>query len=125
MVTDINQHIRNLLKRELEKEGFAVTCVRNGLDAYQKIRDTATLDLVILDPELLYPYGYTLLASILDHDPKLPIIVHTYDEFLRGLTHRDHVHFVEKSASSIGPLLAQIKTCSAMKQRRTGDESAE
>ena len=112
MVTDINHHIRDLLKRELEKEGYSVFCVRSGIEAYHSICDATTVDLVILDPELLYPYGQSLFANVLHNYPALQIIIHTYHEFTRGLKTGSNVHIVEKNATSINPLIETIRACS-------------
>ncbi len=115
MVTDTNHHVRDLLKRELEKEGYSVFCVRSGIEAYHSICDSVMVDLVILDPELLYPYGHSLFASVLENNPSLQIIVHTYKDFISGMETADNVHLVEKTATSIGPLKEKIRAC---RQRR-------
>jgi len=118
MVTDTNHHVRDLLKRELEKEGYSVFCVRSGIEAYHSICDSVMVDLVILDPELLYPYGHSLFASVLENNPSLQIIVHTYKDFISGLETADNVHLVEKTASSIGPLKEKIRACSQRRAAR-------
>jgi len=112
MVTDTNHHVRDLLKRELEKDGYSVFCVKSGINAYQSICDSAMVDLVILDPELLYPYGHSLFANVLDNNPSLQIIIHTYHEFTRGLKTDTNVHIVEKNATSINSLKEKIRSCS-------------
>ena len=112
MVTDTNHHVRDLLKRELEKEGYAVFCVRNGLDAYHSLCQSTLVDLIILDPELLYPYGHSLFSDILNNNPQLQIIVHAYPDFISGLKAGNNVHLVEKSATSIHSLKKIIRSCS-------------
>ena len=118
MVTDINPHVRNLLKRELKREGYSVFCVGSGIDAYHSICDSAMIDLIILDPELLYPYGNSLFRDVLDHNPSLQIIIHTYQEFTKGLKTSTNVHIVEKNATSINPLKERIRACSLQKTDR-------
>ena len=114
MVTDINHHVRDLLRRELERDGYAVSCVRSGIEAYRCICRPESVDLIILDPELLYPYGQALLGDALKQEAALPIILHTYDEFIAGLQMGSNVHFVEKSATSISQLKKTIRAlCSA------------
>jgi len=115
MVTDINHHVRDLLKRELEREGHAVVTVGNSLEAFHRICDSTVVDLLILDPELLYPYGHSLFSSLLDNNPSLHIIIHAYGEFVNGVRLGDKVHFVEKAADSITPLLATIRALAAAK----------
>lgn len=111
MVTDINSRVRDLLKRELEQDGYSVSCIRSGIDVYRSICDSVTVDLIILDPELLYPYGNSFLTDILDHNPPLQIILHTYYEYTRDLKTSSNVHIIEKNATSINPLKEKIRTC--------------
>jgi DNA-binding NtrC family response regulator len=118
MITDINHHVRDLLKRELEKEGYSVFCVKSGIDAYHTIRDSAMIDVVILDPELLYPYGHALFTEVLENHPSLQIIVHTYHEFTRGLKTSTNIHIVEKNATSIPALKEKIHVFSIQKAGR-------
>lgn len=115
MVTDINHNVRDLLKRELEKEGYSVFCVKSGIDAYHSLCDSGMVDLIILDPELLYPYGHSLFADVLDNNPSLQIIIHAYHDFISGLKAGGNVHIVEKNATSIHSLKEKIRTCSSPK----------
>jgi DNA-binding response OmpR family regulator len=117
LVTDINQNVRNLLKRELEKEGYSVRCVGRGIDAYHSICEATQVDLVILDPELLHPYGQSLFTTILENSPSLQIIIHSYHEFISDLKTGANVHVIEKNATSITSLKEKIRTCSL---QRTG-----
>ncbi len=120
MVTDTNHHVRDLLKRELEKEGYAVFCVGNGLDAYHSLCRSKLVDLMILDPELFYPCGHSLFFDVLDNNPTLKIIVHAYPDFISGLKPgcNCNVHLVEKSATSIPLLKKIIRACSLQKVAR-------
>ncbi len=113
MVTDTNHHVRDLLKRELEKEGHAVVTVGNSIEAFHRICDSTAVDLLILDPELLYPYGHGLFACLTDNNPNLKIIVHAYSEFTSAFCSGGNVHFVEKSADSINALRATIRALGA------------
>jgi DNA-binding NtrC family response regulator len=115
MVTDINHHVRDLLKRELEKEGHSVVTVGNSIEAFHRISDSAAVDLLILDPELLYPYGHTLFTCVLDNNPSLQIIIHAYGEFSSGVRLGGQIHFVEKAADSINALRRTIRNLSPAK----------
>lgn len=115
IVTDINHHVRDLLKRELEKEGHSVVTVGNSIEAFHRICDSAAVDLLILDPELLYPYGHTLLTCVLDNNPSLQIIIHAHGEFSSGVRLCGQIHFVEKAADSINALHRTIRNLSPAK----------
>jgi DNA-binding response OmpR family regulator len=118
MVTDVNHNVRDLLKRELEKDGYSVFCVKSGIDAYHSICASKMVDLVILDPELLFPYGHSLFADVVDNNPSLQIIIHTYHEFTNGLKTGTNVHIVEKNATSINSLKEKIRACSSQRAGR-------
>jgi DNA-binding NtrC family response regulator len=115
MVTDINHHVRNLLKRELEKEGHSVVTVGNSIEAFHRICDSTAVDLLILDPELLYPYGHALFTCVVDSNPSLQIIVHAYGEFSSGMRLGGKIHFVQKDGDSINALRRTIRNLSPAK----------
>lgn len=116
MVTDINHHIRDLLKRELEKEGHSVITVGNSIEAFHRICDSTAVDLLILDPELLYPYGHSLFTCVLDNNPSLQIIIHAYGEFSSAMRLDGKIHFVEKAGDSISALHRTIRNLSPAKE---------
>jgi DNA-binding NtrC family response regulator len=115
MVTDINHHVRDLLKRELEKEGHSVITVGNSIEAFHRICDSTAVDLLILDPELLYPYGHSLFSCLLENNPSLRIIIHAYGEFFSGMRLGGKIHFVEKAGDSISALRHTIRNLSQAK----------
>lgn len=108
LVTDVNHHVRDFLKREFQKEGYTVYLARNGDEARHVMCGSGPLDLIVLDPELPVVSGPPLLRLIRERNPGVQVIVHTYPEFAGSLEQGEAVHFVEKSAASIGPLKALI-----------------
>lgn len=112
LVTDINHHVRALLKREFQKEGHTVYLAKNGNEAKQIVFGPNPLDLIILDPELPELSGRSLFTDVLNRIPPVQVIVHTYEEFFSVLAAGRNIHFVEKNAASIGPLLEKIHECS-------------
>ncbi|MCP3931925.1 MAG: response regulator [Bacteroidetes bacterium] len=116
MLTDRDHHFRDLLKRELEKEGYEVSSVNCGIEAFNTIRDSTYFDVVILDPELLYPYGHPLFWEILRQNSTTHKIIYTYEDFSNGLSTGENIHFVRKDISNIGPLKDTIRTCSKFKE---------
>lgn len=114
LVTDTNHHVRDFLKRELEKEGFTVACAGSGIEAYNLICAATSLDAVILDPELLSVNTRLPLKKLLEQKASIQILIHAYDDVSLGLKPGDNIHIVPKSASSIGSIKDTIKTrCTA------------
>jgi CheY-like chemotaxis protein len=77
LVADDNRELQALLKRALEREGYAVTQVFNGTEITQAIAQDPLPDLVVLDVTLPDADGRDLLAG-LKRDPKtatIPVVV--------------------------------------------------
>lgn len=110
LVTDINLHVRNLLKRELEQDGHTIYMAKNKKEAQGYIYGDNQLDIIILDPELPNCYGQPLIDQIQDRVPPVKIIIHTFAEFFNEMNVDENVHFVEKSAVSIAPLKKIIQS---------------
>ena len=109
MVTDVNHHVRDYLKRELEKEGCKVSCANNGIEAYKALCSTSTLlDWVILDPELLSPYEHSIFKKLVGQNSSVQVIIHTYDDFSTEQLAGSNVHVVLKGASSIKSIKEKI-----------------
>ena len=111
VVTDINHHIRNFLQRELEKEGYTVCSVKNGVMVCEHLFSSVPLDLIILDPELFHPFDQTLIGKIVHRRSSLQIIIHTYLDSIDGIKAGNNIYLVEKSGQSIGLLKTIIRKC--------------
>jgi DNA-binding response OmpR family regulator len=111
MVTDINHHVRNFLKRELEKEGYAVTSVKSGGMAYESIYGGTALDLIILDPEIFLCFDQTHIEEIVRRHTSLQIIIHTYADNAGNIKVASNIHIVEKGGQSIAALKSVIRGC--------------
>ena len=111
IVTDTNHHVRDFIRRELEKEGYTVDSISSPLEAYNSICEIDSLDIIILDPDLISPYGQSFFTQFLDKPPSTHIIIHTFDKYLYIPRADEKIHIVEKTASSIGPLKKIIEEC--------------
>lgn len=112
MVTDINHHVRDYLKRELEKEAYEVSRANSGMEAYTALCSTSALvDWVILDPELLSPYEQSIFKKLLEQNSSVQVIIHTYDDFMTRQIAGNNVHYVLKGASSIKSIKEKISVC--------------
>lgn len=73
LIAEDEDSIRNLLKFNLEAEGYLVTSVSNGLDAMKRFRD-GRYDLAILDIMMPEIDGYSVCESIRLIDAEVPIL---------------------------------------------------
>lgn len=122
-VTDINQHVRNFLQRELEREGYTVCNVKTGMMAYERIFSSTPMDLIILDPELFHCFNQTLIEEIVRRHNSLQIVVHTYADAIGTIQAHKNIHLVEKDGQSIGVLKSIIRKCFALFQANTEPDS--
>lgn len=121
LVTDTNHHVRDLLKRELEQDGYTVHSIKAAVTAWEYICSKAPLDLIILDPELFYPCDRKFVQEMLHHrDGSLDIIIHTYEDSLLDLKRGQHIHLVEKNAQSAESIRKIIHDCFCPVSSRSG-----
>ncbi len=76
LVVDDDAHIRELLRQELESEGYIVQQATNGMDAISQVKIIHP-DLIILDVMMPQINGFDV-AAILKNDPRsmgIPIII--------------------------------------------------
>lgn len=111
LVTDVNHHIRDFLKREFQQEGHTVFLARNGSETRRILGGKDGLDCLILDPEIPDFPGMTVLSDLLEHRPTTVVIAHTYREVYDSLKNAGKVQFVEKNSGSVGPLMEKIREC--------------
>jgi two-component system response regulator MprA len=98
LLTDRNRHVRELLRRELETEGYAVAVARDAQEILALLGCGDIPDLLILDLEIPFLTEANLLESLKNTYPSLPVIIHSFqpenpNEFLGT----GAVAFLEKS----------------------------
>lgn len=111
MVTDINHHVRDLLIRELERDGYTVFGVKTGTMVYEYLCSPTPLDVVILDPELFSACDRDLLRKVLEQKSARTIILHTYKDIFNGQKAGANIQLVEKCAESIKYLKDRVQAC--------------
>ena len=79
LVVDDDQHIQRLYKEELEEEGYEIIIAGTGNEALELFEkenpDIVTLDILMPDID-----GISLLRTMKEQNPKIPIIMSTaYD----------------------------------------------
>lgn len=121
VITDTNQHVRNLLQRELAREGYTVHSLKTAGMVCERIAVGAALDLIVLDPEIFPSFNATVIEKIIGQNSTLQIIIHTYADSVGDITAGDRIHLIEKGGQSIGPLKAVIKSCfEQFRSKRSG-----
>lgn len=111
MVTDINHHVRDLLIRELERDGYTVFSVKTGAMVYEYLCRPTPLDVVILDPELFSACDHDLLKKVLKQKSARTIFLHTFRDIFNGQKTGDNIQLVEKCAESINDLKDRVHAC--------------
>lgn len=112
IVTDVNHHVRDLLKRELEKEGHTVFSVKSSLISRDYIYSSYPLDLVILDPDLFHPCDHNSTSEMVEYrGGRMQVLVLGYRDTLRDLEPGGNIHVVEKNGRSIDALKDIISRC--------------
>lgn len=101
LVTDKNHHVRSLLQRELDREGYITYGVDSSTSAYSHILSGVPLDLIILDPELFRPNHLDLFREIVHGTPAIPIILHTYSDMVHVPKGMPNIHLIDKAGDSI------------------------
>lgn len=111
LVVDDESNIVDILKFNLEREGYEVICAYDGGEALEKARSEAP-DLVLLDVMLPVMDGFTVLGEIRKNDKLTPVIMLTARE-----EERDKVLGLEIGADdyivkpfSVRELMARVKT---------------
>lgn len=110
MVVEDERHLRGLYQRELAARGYEVILARDGFEAVE-LAQSQEMDLVILDIRLPGMDGLDAMSRILDHDRKLPVIIHSaYPEYKDNFMSWCAVHYVVKS-SDLSELLQCVEDC--------------
>lgn len=111
LVVDDESNIVDILKFNLEREGYEVLCAYDGGEALEKARTEAP-DLVLLDVMLPVMDGFSVLEEIRKKDKLTPVIMLTARE-----EERDKILGLEIGADdyivkpfSVRELMARVKT---------------
>jgi DNA-binding NtrC family response regulator len=101
LVVDRNPHIRNFLKREFQSEGYNVKLAKNGKELVDLIYSSASIDLVIIDPDIPDITQSNLFKSLEDRVPPLPFVIHSdLFDYLESTSHICKATFVPKQGGS-------------------------
>jgi len=102
LIADRNPHVREFLKREMAAEGYEVQLAENGRQVLKLTQNNKPIDLLILDPDLSDADESSLLKTLRDRMPDLPIIIHTFlSDYVDQSSVLIEAIFVEKKATSV------------------------
>ena len=77
LIADRNPRVREFLGREFTSSGYRVLLAKDGRDVLRITNVDRLPDLLILDLDIPYPSGLTILKKLQARKPPLPIVVHT------------------------------------------------
>ncbi len=98
LLADRNRHVRELLRRELEAEGYLVTGARDAQEILALLAQGEIPHLLILDPEIPYVAEADLVGQLREHYPALPVIIHSFQpETSHEFITANAVTFIEKA----------------------------
>ncbi len=110
LIADRNPHVRKFLKREMMAEGYGIKVAEKGRQVLEMVYRNESLDLLLLDPDLMDMDGRELLKKLQDRIPTLPVIVHAFpDDYDKIGMDLIGVTFVEKKGDSVEHLKLLVK----------------
>ncbi|MGO9147593.1 MAG: response regulator [Desulfomonilia bacterium] len=79
LIIEDDKNIQELLRQELNDEGYAITIASNGKEALSvlKGKDNEKQDLIILDLRMPAMDGFETMGHILKLKDETPVIIHT------------------------------------------------
>ncbi len=78
LVADRNRHVRDLLRRELMAEGYAVEVAKDGHEVWLMINGDEPPNLLILDLEIPYLEDLVKMAQFREGEPSVPLIIFSF-----------------------------------------------
>ncbi|OEU78627.1 MAG: hypothetical protein BA872_09310, partial [Desulfobacterales bacterium C00003060] len=78
LIADRNPHVRDFLRRELMAEGYHVETAKDGRKVVRTINSDEPPELLILDLDIPYVDGLTILEELQNRKSPLPVVVHTF-----------------------------------------------
>jgi len=110
LIADRNRHIRELLRRELEADGYRVRLAKDGKQVFTVINSAEPLDLLILDLEIPYVDGVEIIERLKDREPPVPVVIHTFfSEDVKSSAVEKASGIVEKTGNNIDHLRSVVE----------------
>ncbi|HOJ12961.1 MAG TPA: response regulator [Deltaproteobacteria bacterium] len=77
LIVEDDRSIQELLKQELNDEGYATSIAGNGREALDLLRSDAKFDLIVLDLRMPAMDGFETMGHILKLKEETPVVIHT------------------------------------------------
>lgn len=109
LIADRNPHVREFLRRELTAEGYRVQVARNGREVLRMTDVDDPPELLILDLDMPYVSGLTILEELENRKSPLPVMIHTFRmEYEKHPAVQRAAGFWEKRGDNIDGLKATV-----------------
>ena len=109
LIADRNPHVREFLRRELMAEGYLVQVARNGREVLRMTDVDDPPELLILDLDMPYVSGLTILEELENRKSPLPVMIHTFRmEYEKHPAVQRAAGFWEKRGDNIDGLKATV-----------------
>lgn len=84
LIADRNPHVRELLRKMLEAEGYRVWIAKDGTVVLMILDVNEPPDLLILDMDIRRVSGLRISECLKDHDFSMPVLLHDADAFFES-----------------------------------------
>ena len=84
VIAERNANIRELLRREFGREGYAVLTAGSGAEVLSHLSLAEKVDILVLDAEMGGPDGSALVPQLERSFPQVPVVLHGFAGFEAG-----------------------------------------
>ena len=110
LIADRNPHVREFLRRELISAGYRVQLAKDGREVLRMTRADDPPELLILDLDMPYVSGMTILDELQKQKSPLPVLIHTFlTEYSKHPAVQRAAGFLEKRGNNIGGFKATVE----------------
>ena len=108
VVSDRNPNVRELLKREMIKEGHRVLIARNARELQNLVCQHKNVNILILDPNLAYLNEVNIYEKINSRTSPILLIIHSFPYNNNRNAFPNNTLYVEKGENSIEQIKMEI-----------------
>lgn len=110
LIADRNPHVRDFLRRELISAGYRVQLAKDGREVLRMTSADEPPELLILDLDMPYVSGVTILDELQKQKSHLPVVIHTLlTEHAKHPAVQSAASFLEKRGDNIDGFKATVE----------------